>query len=59
MTNINDVLKNVNGSSFVGIDTETDVTLLGGKNNPMQGRVTKKTTGSSVMVFSKQDYQCL
>ena len=48
------VLANVNGSSFVGIDTLTDVKLTGGKKNPMQGRVTKSVVGSSVMVFQNK-----
>lgn len=42
---------NVNGASFVGIDTLTDVKLTGGKKNPQQGRVTKRMNGASVMVF--------
>lgn len=44
----------VNGASFVGIDSLTIVPLTGGQKNPMQGRVTKRTTGASVMVFSNQ-----
>lgn len=47
-------LANVNGSSFVGIDTLTEVKLTGGKKNPMQGRVTKSVVGSSVMVFQNK-----
>lgn len=44
----------VNGSSFVGIDTLTDVKLTGGKKNPMQGRITKQTLGANVMVFQNK-----
>lgn len=44
----------VSGASFVGLDTFTHVTLAGGKKNPMQGRVTKRMTGASVMVFQNQ-----
>lgn len=44
----------VNGGSFVGIDTETVVTLKGGKGNSQQGRVTKLHTGASVMVFQNK-----
>lgn len=51
MTSIHTVFENVNGGSFVGIDTEIVVTLKGGKNNSQQGRVTKRVMGSSVMVF--------
>lgn len=42
---------NVDASTFVGIDTETVVPLRGGKSNPHQGRVTKRVTGSNVMIF--------
>jgi len=45
---------NVNGNSFVGIDTLTEVKLKGGKANPQQGRVTKRMTGASVMVFQNK-----
>lgn len=48
------LMKDVNGSTFIGIDTETLVTLKGGKKNPYQGRVTKKVTGSNVMVFQNK-----
>ncbi len=48
------IFDNVNGGSFVGIDTLTDVPLLGGKKNPMQGRVTKRTIGNQVMVFQNK-----
>ena len=49
------LLENVNGASFVGIDTETVVALTGGKGNPQKGRVTKVVTGSSVMVFQNKN----
>jgi len=49
------LLSNVSGSSFVGIDTETEVKLKGGKGNPQQGRVTKLHTGASVMVFQNKN----
>lgn len=55
MTNILTVLENVNGASFVGMDTKTVVALKGGKKNPHQGRVTKTTIGSSVMVFTNKN----
>lgn len=45
-------LNNLSGGTFVGMDTLTTVTLTGGKKNPMQGRITKKTAGSQVMCFS-------
>ena len=46
--------QNVNGASFVGIDTLTEVKLTGGKKNPQQGRITKRTTGASVMCFQNK-----
>lgn len=55
MTKILPLLMTVNGSSFLGLDTETTVPLKGGKKNPMQGRVTKKVIGSSVMAFANKN----
>lgn len=52
--NVNWIFANVNGNSFVGLDTETKVALRGGKKNPMLGRVNKKTTRSRVMVFQNR-----
>ena len=40
------------GGTFVGLDTATPVKLKGGKKNPQQGRVTKVMTGAQVMSFS-------
>ena len=54
MANIREILKNVNGASFISIDTVTPVTLRGGKKNELQGRVTKKVVGSNVMVFQNK-----
>lgn len=54
MANIREILKNVNGASFISIDTITPVTLKGGKQNPFQGRVTKSVKGSNVMVFQNK-----
>jgi len=51
---IQQVMSNVNGASFVGIDTVTVPTLKGGKGNPMQGKVEKHNIGSSVMVFQNK-----
>lgn len=47
---------NINGASFVGLDTHTDVTLTGGKQNPMQGRVTKRMVGATVMSFQNKNF---
>lgn len=48
-------VNNVSGASFVGLDTLTLVSLRGGKKNPQQGRVTKRMTGASVMVFQNKN----
>ena len=53
-TQLVQAFSNVSGASFVGIDTLTEVPLLGGKKNPMQGRVTKRMTGASVMCFQNK-----
>jgi hypothetical protein len=55
MASLRSIFSNVNGASFVAIDTETVVPLKGGKSNPMKGRVTKQVTGSSVMVFQNKN----
>lgn len=54
-TTLVNAFQQVNGASFVGIDTLTEVTLLGGKKNPQQGRITKRMTGASVMVFQNKE----
>jgi hypothetical protein len=48
-------IQNVNGASFIGLDTLTEVKLTGGKKNPMQGRITKRMVGASVMVFQNKN----
>jgi hypothetical protein len=52
---VKDILNKVNGATFAGIDTVTQVKLKGGKKNPLQGRVTKKTQGSTVMLFTNKN----
>ena len=54
-SNLTVALQNVNGASFIGVDALTAVTLTGGKKNPHQGRVTKRTRGASVMVFQNKN----
>jgi len=49
------LMDEVNGTTFVSIDTITNVTLPGGKKNPLNGRVQKLTEGSSVMVFQNKN----
>ena len=55
MPNLRDVLANVNGASFVSIDTLSPVPLKGGRANPHKGRVMKRVTGSLVMVFQNKN----
>jgi hypothetical protein len=43
------------GGTFVGIDTQTEVKLKGGKKNPHQGRVTKVMRGAQIMVFTNSE----
>jgi len=51
---IKEALESVKGGSFIGLDTKSEVKLKGGKKNPMQGRVTKITTGANTMVFATE-----
>jgi len=45
-------LQNFKGSQIIGLDTVTEVKLLGGMKNPMKGKITKMTEGSKVMIFT-------
>ena len=49
------ILKDVNGATFIGLDTETVPRINGGKANPFVGNVVKRSTGMSVMVFTNQN----
>ncbi len=44
-------LNDFKGAQIIGLDAVTEVKLLGGQKNPMQGKVKKVTTGSQVMIF--------
>lgn len=48
------MLDKLSGNTFLGLTTETDVKLKGGKSNPLQGLVTKVTV-SSVQIFTNQN----
>lgn len=52
---IEEVFADVNGATFIGVDTETKTALKGGKSNPMKDRVTKRTYRMNVMVFQNKD----
>ena len=51
---VSQVLADVNGASFISMDTETVPKLTGGKANQMQGRVKKVNSGASIMVFQNK-----
>jgi hypothetical protein len=44
----------LNGATFISLNTLTEETLAGGRKNPFQGRVTKRTIGSNVMLFANK-----
>lgn len=46
--------KNVNGNTFISIDTETEPKLSGGQSNPFLGRIKKVTNKAVVMVFQNK-----
>lgn len=48
---IQEKLNDFKGSQIIGIDTTVSLNLLGGKSNPMQGKVQKVTEGNVVMIF--------
>lgn len=54
MHKLETLMKDVNGATFIGIDTVTVVPLKGGMANPYHGKLTKIVTGSSVMVFQNK-----
>lgn len=53
--NIATILSALRGVSFIGLDQETIVPLKGGRKNPMQGRVTKRVTGSTVLIAQNKN----
>lgn len=48
-------IAHITGTSFVGISTETPVTLTGGKKNPLQGRVVKRMASGNVIIFCNRE----
>lgn len=52
LAQIHALLNSIKGNTFAAMDTITDVSLTGGKKNPMKGRVTKHTTGNRVQLFT-------
>ncbi len=49
------MLKNVNGTTFIGIDAAIPVKLAGGQKNEFQGRVTEVLSHVSVMVSTNRN----
>lgn len=49
------LMQQVNGASFISINSVTVPTLRGGVKNPYQGRVRKVMVGASVMVFQNKN----
>lgn len=45
---------NVNGATFIAMDTSTEPKLTGGMSNPFKGRVRKIMVGANVMVFQNK-----
>lgn len=55
MNNIKDIItSNINGATFISVDTCTIQKLTGGKKNPFQQRVQKVTEQASVMIFQNK-----
>lgn len=55
MNNIYDLMtNNVNGATFISIDTSTTPKLKGGKKNPFKDRVRKIMENANVMVFQNK-----
>lgn len=55
MTNLNTLLENINGASFISITTRTTPKLKGGKKNAYADKTVHKImTGANVMVFQNK-----
>jgi hypothetical protein len=54
-TELNELVSKVKGTTFAGITTKTEVKLLGGKKNHMQGRVQKLTENANILVYSNSE----
>jgi hypothetical protein len=52
---LNKLVSQVKGTTFAGITTKTDVKLLGGKKNLMQGRVQKITEDANIILYSNSE----
>jgi len=55
MLTLSNIMADVSGASFIGLDTVTTPKLTGGKKNPIQGKIQKHMDGASVMVFQNKN----
>jgi hypothetical protein len=53
--NLKEVISNVKGTTFAGLTTKTVQKLIGGKSNPMQGRVEKLSEDVNIIVYSNSE----
>lgn len=53
--NIKNLVNDINGATFIGIDTVTFPKLSGGKKNPHKDLIKKITSGSSCEVFTNKN----
>lgn len=49
------LVNSVKGTTFAGLTTTTNVKLSGGKKNPQQGRITKRTESANIILFSNSE----
>lgn len=54
LAEFNHLLAQVQGNTFLSMDNVTEPKLTGGKKNPHQGRVVKKTVGNRVQIFTNK-----
>lgn len=55
LTDVENLLRSFQGVTFAGMDTTTKQRLLGGRKNPMVGRVNKVCRGHRVMLYTNQN----
>lgn len=54
LAEIKHLIERIQGNTFVSLDCITEPKLSGGKSNPHQGRVAKRTVGLRVQLFNNQ-----
>lgn len=53
---LNGIVEGIKGTRFASIDTISEVKLKGGKKNPFQNRVFKKTEGSVIILTNTPEH---